>query len=1700
MSSGESRESQEPLSINPALSLSEARVPIATWIFVILNIALIAATAILLDKPSGAISGRVAIEEPGFNLHTYDMRKNRAYVLVTGPRKGPMIDRGAWVDRDGRFKIDQLPVGEYTLKLRAPGFSTAYSNGIFVEDAKTSEIAKPIELSILNPTINIASNSRVFTTKEPPHFWINATGATSAEVTIYKKDLLAVLNTAKAKNMGLTLSADFGIYVNSGNSFDDPFSATEKPVQKFSRHLVMDDSDSANAQFKFDRPLEPGDYFAVAKVSDLTGKHQTSAMTWFSVSDIGLILKNTPDRTVVKALDLNTLKAQPGVDLKLFTRTDDTLSAAIGAAVTTGADGMATIMLPRALAGQLSYEPVVVGNMGANKAYSGQSYSRGDSDLHRTYFYTDRPVYRLGQTVYFKGICRSVDGRGIFNKGAGEQLEVVVEDPDNNELSSMTLKTNEHGSFHGLIQVPADGKTGAYQVQIKYPDGSTSYHGFEIAQYRKPEYQVEVLPVNDHIIAGQTAKARIHATYFFGGPVANARVSYKVYSSTDWNTRWRLMDRPEFYSFFDDWSDVDYSGGGGDYITEGYAVTDANGDANVEFATSLPVSNTSGPPGSDYNDKKLRIEAEVTDISRLTVVGSGTLSMTAGDAMLLVTPSNYVVESGSPMAVDLQAINYQGKPVANQTVTLKVQRYPWDSVKYEYKPTETLEELTATTDSAGKAHVQLDTKAQWASDSYYILAQTKDGSGHQVQDSTSIWVSSYQSPFMLGASSAKKEPLTIKCDKRIYRPGETAKIVITGPFTGKDGVEALVSIEGTKLHSIKSQPLTSSAQLIEVPVKAEYAPNFYVSVCLVAKNKQFYSQEQLILVSPENHFLKLAIDTDKERYKPGETVTYKITAKDSAGQPAKGVELSLGLVDESIYSIRPETAQDIKKFFFQQLPNWVTTACSFPEQYSGGPDKLEPRVRKDFKDTAAWQPILVTDQNGTVSTSVKLPDNLTTWRATVRAVSTGIDVGSTINKVISTQDIIARLALPRFYEQGDQGLVSAVVHNYTNKSQKVQLNLSISDELKTGTALNQVLTIAADKAGRFDWPVTASKIGQAKIKLVARGETAADALEQKVAVNPLGIAVSIVQTGLLSKDTDSTDVQFKAADAAAAGTLKRNLSLASSTIGPVLGNFAALIQYPYGCTEQTMSRLMPSIVALKLNKSLHAPLAADDLKKFAEVYKQSMTKLTDYHHQDGGWGWWENDESNAYLTSPVLEGFKLLKEVNYNVDPDLIKTGLAWQDKAIIELTGQLSDAKHKADSYWDTESQADLAYMLYSQSLWKQGMSAANNKAALYLEGQLHALSPEALSYLGRALKAAGQTDRAGRVLDRLIALANFNTTTMDWDTTPALLKKMGRSNDLAYSYRFSPDETTALALNTFVELRPESRESIEKIKAWLLLQQSKEGWSSTKATAQVFKAFLAEELSAQNQANSGGLGNDSFTVSALLGDKPIVSAIAPTPDLTFGPADRLTAGRSMMLAPTSQASTIKLNKSGPGRLYWTACTSYFQDLLKDQATVNQPADLTVDRQFFRLKSKADTASGIIQVKSEPLVGGQVKAGETILMKVTVNTPRMLPYVIVEAALPSGAEVVQSENQKETAEASQNAADQNLQGDWGNAWWTHQDVLDDKIVFFGSHLNAGKSQFYALLRMELPGQVNLNPVMLQGMYCKGVKGFSKLDQLKVSE
>jgi uncharacterized protein YfaS (alpha-2-macroglobulin family) len=614
-----------------------------------------------------------------------------------------------------------------------------------------------------------------------------------------------------------------------------------------------------------------------------------------------------------------------------------------------------------------------------------------------------------------------------------------------------------------------------------------------------------------------------------------------------------------------------------------------------------------------------------------------------------------------------------------------------------------------------------------------------------------------------------------------------------------------------------------------------------------------------------------------------------------------------------------------------------------------------------------------------------------------------------LQKIMVTQDIIARLALPRFYSIGDEANVTAVVHNYTDKTQKVSLNLTMGPELTTSTALSQALTIEADKAARFDWPVKASSLGTTKIKLVARGETAADALEKEVAVKPLGIPVTLIKSGLLANASDSLSLTIPAIRDAGPGTLNRTLSLSSSTIGAVLDKFADLIDYPYGCTEQTMSRLMPSVVAMELNKKLSAPLSPADTTKFAKVYKDGMAKLTEYQHGDGGWGWWAGDTTSAYLTPLVLEGLKLVKGVGYKVDDTMVSKGLSWQTTAIKTLTEQLSDPKHMADTYFDSESRTDLAYMLFTQALWQKKLNKSDLAAVAYLEKNQSELGPETLSYLARALKLAGQDAAAQKILNRLLVLANTTDDTIDWERTKAMLQKLGPTIDeySYYSYRFTPEETTALGLTTVLEVRPNETSTIERVKAWILLHRGETGWGTTKATAQVFKALLADELCAQEAL--GGKITD-FTLAALLGES--------APDLgnfAFTAADRLSKGKTIVMPISSlseSGNTLKLTKNGAGRLYWVVTTNYYKSLLAEGATgvANLPADLKLERQFFRLKSIADTTSGIIKVKAEPLAGSSIKAGETILMKVLVDTPRSLPYVIVEAALPSGAEVVDSQ------------------------------------------------------------------------------------------
>ncbi|MBA3860239.1 MAG: hypothetical protein C0507_25310 [Cyanobacteria bacterium PR.3.49] len=427
--------------------------------------------------------------------------------------------------------------------------------------------------------------------------------------------------------------------------------------------------------------------------------------------------------------------------------------------------------------------------------------------------------------------------------------------------------------------------------------------------------------------------------------------------------------------------------------------------------------------------------------------------------------------------------------------------------------------------------------------------------------------------------------------------------------------------------------------------------------------------------------------------------------------------------------------------------------------------------------------------------------------------------------------------------------------------------------------------------------------------------------------------------------------------------------------------------------------------------------------------------------------------------------------------------------KNVVELEKQLSDPKVAIDSYDFMEKRTDLARALYTLSLTgSMPDQKVTNKIVGSLEKDMNYLSAETIAYVTIALKNIKNVDQANLFYKRLLALGNTAEGTMDWDQTVSMSKKILWKNPArfhAFSYRFTGVETTALALRAVLAMEA-SGERAESIKRWLLLQRGKDGWDNTKTTAEVFLVLLKDDLL------NGATRETNFSLDALKNESVIAQ-------LKFDQKSRYAGETKIPLSRAMKDGTVSLKKEGPGKLYYTLLQTYFRKLSPGENIEAEalPKGLKISRKFFHLQTVKEASTGTVHYRTVPITGGQIKSGETVLMKVYVDSPVRVPYIIVESPLPSGAEVVQDHKSEEMEGASGGSV---IEGDWGAPWWTHQDVLDDRIVFFGTEMPAGKSEFHTLLRMELPGDVQLNPVSFEGMYTKNVRGFSMLDALKISD
>ena len=515
---------------------------------------------------------------------------------------------------------------------------------------------------------------------------------------------------------------------------------------------------------------------------------------------------------------------------------------------------------------------------------------------------------------------------------------------------------------------------------------------------------------------------------------------------------------------------------------------------------------------------------------------------------------------------------------------------------------------------------------------------------------------------------------------------------------------------------------------------------------------------------------------------------------------------------------------------------------------------------------------------GAATVKVTFPDSLTQWHASALGLTKEVQVGAAESDVATKKDLLVRLQAPRFFVERDQVTISANVHNYTDKPQKVLVSFTPGDNLQVPVQpviiAGQYLKPDGDeiKAGeekRFDWNVKVVRPGEATIQVTAQTATASDGVKMSFPVLVHGVQRFDGKAGEIKGDgTNKIALNFPKERRLGASRL--NVQLNPSLAAQMLEALPYLADYPYGCVEQTMSRFLPTVIAQKtlrqsgidleiLRKRAQAydaqskeqpigeriknsgytypqgqPNSRDlnemssqlgyhgrsnnpiyDAKVVDQMTREGLQRLYTMQRADGGWGWWPgSSQSDEYMSAYVMYGLYTAQNSGISVKGDVINRGAAYLKKQLKD-----EDNIHL------------LSYMAYAYSQQYLNPRAAMvmdpeiSKIAARLFEQRDRLTPLTKAQLALALRQIGDQNKANVLVRNL-----ENTAVIDAQNGTARYKTQPQ-----YWYWWNNDvETVALALRAFDQIEPNNKLAPMLMK-WLTLQARGNHYRSTKETAEV-------------------------------------------------------------------------------------------------------------------------------------------------------------------------------------------------------------------------------------------------------------------------
>jgi len=1316
-------------------------------------------------------------------------------------------------------------------------------------------------------------------------------------------------------------------------------------------------------------------------------------------------------------------------------------------------------------------------------------YMRAKYEHIRTWGTTAQGIYKVGDTVQYKLLVRDQDNNTLIAAPpAGYQLKVTdAMGKIVHQVKTITL--SKFGGYHGEFQIPKTAAVGWYQFELsaKFADKSDKMTWRPmrvlVSDFTPSAFRVRTALNGELFEIGEKVTVDTTASLHAGGPYVDAQTRIMAILKP----RPLNPTHPQAKHFIFDVYDHKQADSETVYNTQ--AKIDDKGQLQTTFTLSKALKGVL--------HGQLMVESAVRDDRGKNIAHSAVATYVGRDRFVGLKETSWLLTAGEIAQVKLTVVNAQGNLVTDTPITVNIERLETKAARvksagnayvthYEHQwvPAGQCQEGATITAQTKADAIQTCHFVPKKSGSYKLTAKIQDSKGRSHQTELEQWA--IGKGYVLWETSPG-HGLEMVAEQDTYKVGETARYLVKNPYPG---AQALITVERLGILKHWTTTLENSMEIIEVPVKEDYVPGFFVSVTVMSPRLEKPIKDQVDLGKPafrigyaktqvKQPYKEIVVDikTDKPVYKPREQVTIDLQAKprypSKNGEP---IELAVTVLDESVFDLLTSG----KKYFdpyqgFYRLEDLDLTNFSLIMRLVGR-QKFEKKganaggdggatglsMRSLFKFVSYWNPALETDAQGKAQIQFTVPDNLTGWRVLAMAMTPTDRMGLSDANFKVNRPIEIRPVLPNQVTAGDSFQAGFNVMNRTEQVRQLTLKLTatgsllMSDNQKPS---QKIESFTAQPYKRYThWlPLTTQAPGTINLTALAYDDTEKDALEQTLTVRPRRATTAAATYGTTVENTVTEAINFPTDIQPNVGGL--TVVASPTVIGEIEGAFQYMRDYPYACWEQKLSK---GTMASHYN-NLSAYLTDFTWQDSDNLPQQTLNLATEYQAPNGGMAYYlpKADRVSPYLSAYTAMTFNWLRAAGYQVP----------------------SEVENKLHDYLLTFLRKNTMPNFYTKGMASSVRAvalAALAEAGKITRGDIHRYKRHVnymnlfgkAQYLTAALKVPGTGSTVEQVVDMILTHADQTSGRISFNEShsdgykrilySALRTQCAILSSLtAYEQqRGEPDKTSKIGDLPFKLVRDITYR-----------RKTRGHWENTQENMYCMNALI--DYARHYEADSPMMTVRSWLDQEKLGE-------ARFDDVKNPPAS---FHHQMTPADVGHQGTVKLEKAGQGRVYYTIRMTYAENQASAKA-VN--AGIEVNREYHIQRD------GQWQLLTSPM---EIQTGDLLRVDLYLSLPASRYFVVVDDPVPGGLEPVN----RDLATTSQADADQASatyakdsrwfsQQNWrkyGVSFWGfyHQELRHHAAIFYSDYLSAGNYHLSYVAQAIAPGKFNVMPTHAEEMY-----------------